>query len=100
MHLVKARASKAKENTERAKAKENNESKDSTGRRTRARTRARTRLSVGTAEDVGTARKNVVLRRTPQVVRREDTNPIVQMLTILTRNYHLLNQKLKLTNST
>ena len=45
-------------------------------------------------------RKTVGARRTPtKVVRRENTNPRVQMLTILTRNHQLLNQKMKLMNS-
>ena len=35
----------------------------------------------------------------PKVVRKENTNPGMQMLTILTRNHQLLNQKLKLMNS-
>ena len=58
------------------------------------------RLNVGIVEDVDTTRKIVGSRRTPKVVRRENTDPRVQMLTILTRNHQLLNQKLKLTNST
>ena len=57
-------------------------------------------LNVGIVEDVDTTRKIVGSRRTPKVVRRENTNPRVQMLTILSRNHQLLNQKLKLTNST
>ena len=48
---------------------------------------------------VDTTRKTVGSRRTPKVVRRENTNPRMKMLTILTRNHQLLNQKLKLTNS-
>ena len=55
--------------------------------------------SVGIVENVDTTRKTVGSRRTPNVVRRENTNPRMQMLTILTRNHQLLNQKLKLTNS-
>ena len=83
-----------------AKAKESKDSKDSTDRtRTKARTRTRTRLSVGIVENVDTTRKTVGARRTPKVVRREKTNPRMLMLTILTRNHQLLNQKLKLTNS-
>ena len=84
---------KGKARTERAKAKESR-----TG--TRARTRTRTRLNVGIVEDVDSTRKIVGSRRTPKVVRRENTDPGVQMHTILTRNHQLLNQKLKLTNST
>ena len=62
--------------------------------------KTRTRLNVGIVEDVDTTRKIVGSRRTPKVVRRENTDPGVQMHTILTRNHQLLNQKLKLTNST
>ena len=101
MHLAKARASKTKASTEKVKAKESKDSKDNIDRTgTRARTRTRTRLNVGIVEDVDTTRKIVGSRRTPKVVRKENTNPRVQMLTILTRNHQLLNQKLKLTNST
>ena len=46
-------------------------------------------------------RKIVGARRTPtKVVGRENTNPRMQMLTILTRNHQLLNQKSKSMNST
>ena len=48
---------------------------------------------------VDTTRKTVGARRTTKVVRKENTNPRMQMLTILTRNHQLLNQKLKLMNS-
>ena len=57
------------------------------------------RLNVGIVEYVDTTRKTVGARRTPKVVRKENTNPRMQMLTILTRNHQLLNQKLKLMNS-
>ena len=98
--LAKARASKPKASTERAKAKESKDSKDNTDRTgTRARTRTRTRLNFGTVENVDTTRKTVGSRRTLKVVRKENTNPRMQMLTILTRNHQLLNQKLKLTSS-
>ena len=101
VHLAQARASRARTSTEKAKAKESKDSKDNTDRTgTRARTRTRTRLNVGIVEDVDTTRKIVCSRRTPKVVRRENTDPRVQMLTILTRNHQLLNQKLKLTNPT
>ena len=85
------------------KGKGTKESKDSTdstdSTRTRARTRTRIRLNVGIVENVDTTRKTVGARRTPtKVVRRENTNPRMQMLTILTRNHQLLNQKLKLMN--
>ena len=53
------------------------------------------RLNVGIVENVDTTRKTVGARRTPKVVRKENTNPRMQMLTILTRNHQLLNQKLK-----
>ena len=97
----KGKGKQSKASTEKAKAKESKDSKDNTDRTgTRARTRTRTRLNVGIVEDVDTTRKIVGSRRTPKVVRRENTNPRVQMLTILTRNHQLLNQKLKLTNST
>ena len=98
MHLAKARANKAKASTARIKAKASKDSKDRT--RTRARTRARIRLNVGIVESADTTRKTVGARRTPtKVVRREDTNPRMQMLTILTRNHQLLNQKSKSMNS-
>ena len=75
-------------------SKDSKDSKDSTDRtKTRARTRTRTRLNVGI---VDTTRKTVGARMTTKVVRRENTNPRMQMLTILTRNHQLLNQKLKL----
>ena len=68
--------------------------------RTRTRTRARIRLNVGIVENVDTTRKTVGARRTPtKVVRRENTKPRMQMLTILTRNHQLLNQKSKSMNS-
>ena len=90
---------KGKQNTERAKAKESKDSKNSTDRTgTRARTRTRTRLNVGIVENLDTTR-TVGTRRTPKVVRRENTNPRMQMLTILTRNHQLLNGKLRLMNS-
>ena len=83
-----------------AKAKASKDSKDSMDRtRTRARTRARIRLNVGSVENVDTTRKTVGERRTPKVVRRENTNPRMQMLTFLTRNHQLLNHKLKMMNS-
>ena len=93
VHLAKARANKAKTSTARAKAKT---SKDSMDRR---RTRARIRLNVGIVENVDTTRKTVAARRTPKVVRKENTNPRMQMPTVLTRNRQLLNQKLKLMSS-
>ena len=74
--------------------------KDSMDRtRTKTRTRARIRLSVGIVENADTTRKIVGARRT-KVVRRENTNPRMQMLTILTRNHQLLNLKSKSMNST
>ena len=77
-------------------------SKDSTDRtRTRARTRTRIRLNVGTVQSADTTRKTVGARRTPtKVVRRENTNPRMQMLTISTRNHQKLNQKSKSVYST
>ena len=85
------KGSKAKASTERTKPKESKDSKDSTDRTgTRARTRTRIRLNVGAVENVDTTRKTVGSRRTPKVVRRENTNPRMQMLTILTRNHQLL----------
>ena len=96
VHLAKARAKKAKASTVRAKAEESNDSKDSTDR---TRTRTRIRLNVGIVENVDTTRKTVGARRTPKVVRKENTNPRMQMLAILTRNHQLLNQKLKLMKS-
>ena len=94
MHLAKARANKAKASTARAKAKASKDSTDKT------RTRASIRLNVGIVENVDTSRKTVGARRTPtKVVRRENTNPRMQMLTILTRNHQLLNQKSKAMNS-
>ena len=84
----------------KGKGKDSKDSKDSTDRtRTRARTRTRIRLNVGIVENVDTIGKTVGARRTPQVVRKENTNPRMQMLTILTRNHQQLNQKLKLRNS-
>ena len=72
MHLAKARASKAKASTERAKAKDRKDSKDSTDRTgTRARTRTRTRLNVGIVENVDATRKTDGSRRTPKVFRGE-----------------------------
>ena len=100
VHLGKARANKAKASTARAKAKASKDSMDSMDRtRTRARTRTRIRLNVEIVENVDTTRKTVGARRTPKVVRKENTNPRMQMLTILTRNHQLLNQKLNLMNS-
>ena len=97
VHLTKARANKAKANTARAKAKGSKDSKDSTDR---TRTRTRIWLNVGIVESLNTTRKTVGARRTPtKVVRSENTNPRMQMLTILTRN-HQLNQKSKSMNST
>ena len=77
-------------------------SKDSTDEtRTRARARIRIRLNVGIVESADTTRKTVGARRRPtKLVRRENTNPTMQMLTILTRNHQLLNQKSKSMNST
>ena len=84
VHLAKARANKAKASTARAKAKASRDSKDNMDRtRTRARTRARIRLFVGTVENVDTTRMTVGARRTPKVVRKENTNPRMQMLTNL-----------------
>ena len=40
--------------------------------------RTKTRLNVGIVEDVDTTRKIVGSRRTPKVVRRENTDPGVQ----------------------
>ena len=58
-------------------------------------------LNVGTVESADTTRKTVGARRTPtKVVRRENTNPRMKMLTILTRNHQMLNQKSKLVDST
>ena len=85
VHLAKARARKAEARMERAKAKDSTDNTDRTG--TRARTRIRTRLNVGTVGNVSTSRKIVGSRRTPKVVRRENTNTRMQMLTILTRNH-------------
>ena len=102
VHMAKARANKAKARTARVKAKAKAKaSKDSTDRtRTSAWTRARIRLNVGIVEDVDTTRKTVGARRTPtKVIRRENTNPLMQMLTILIRNHKLLNQKSQSMNS-
>ena len=78
VYLAKARANKAQASTARAKAK---------GRKDRTRTRTRIRLNVGIVESVDITRKTVGARRTPtKVVRKENTNPRMQMLTILTRN--------------
>ena len=95
----------AKASTARAKAKGSKDSKDSkdnkneTGVRTRTRTRIR--LNVGTVESADTTRKTVGARRTPtKAVRKESTNPRMQMLTILTRNHQFLNEKSKSMNST
>ena len=98
---AKARANKAKASTARAKAKACKDSKDSMDR-TRARTRTRIRLNVGIVESADTTRKTVGARRTPaKVVRREYTNTRMQrMLTILTRNHQMLNQKSKSVDST
>ena len=49
--------------------------------------------------NVDTTRKTDGARRTPKEVRMENTNSRMQVLTILTRNLQLLNQKLKLMNS-
>ena len=73
----------------RAKAKGSKDNKDSTDRR---RTRTRIRLNVEIVESADTARKTVGERRTPtKVVPRENTNPRMQMLTILTRKPFWLN---------
>ena len=97
VHLAKARASRARASTEKAKAKESKDSKDNKDRTgTRARTRTRTWLNVGIVEDVDTTRKIVGSRRTPKVVRRENTDPRMQKHTIFTRNHQLLNQKFKI----
>ena len=40
-------------------------------------------MSVGTVENVDTTRKTVGSRRTPKVVRRDNTNPRIEMLTNL-----------------
>ena len=94
VRLAKARASMV-----RAKAKGSKDSKDRT--RARTRTRIRIRLNVGTVESVDTTRRTVGARRTPtKVVRKENTNPRMQMLTILSRNHQLLNQKSKSVDST
>ena len=78
----KARANKAKASTARARAKGSKDSKDETG----LRTRTRIRLNVGIVESADTTRKTVGAKRTPaKVIRRENTNPRMQMLTILTR---------------
>ena len=89
----KGKQSKGKHGKGKGK-KKSKDSKDSTG------TRTKIRLNVGIVENVDTTRKTVGARRTPtKVVRSENTNPTMQMLTILTRNHQLLNQKLKLMNS-
>ena len=64
-------------------------------RQRQARTRTRIRLNVGTVESADTTRKTVGARRTlAKVVREESTIPRMQrMLTILTRNHQMLNQK-------
>ena len=101
--LAKARANKAKASTARAKAKGSKDSKDNKDEtRARTRTRTRIRLNVGTVESADTTRKTVGARRTEtKVVRKECTNPRMQMLTILTRrNQQVLNQKLKSDDST
>ena len=67
----------------RGKGKHGKGNTDETGVRTRTRTRIR--LNVGTLESADTTRKTVGARRTPKVVRKENTNPRMQMLTILTR---------------
>ena len=85
----------------KGKGKGSKDIMDSTDRtRTRARTRRRIRLVVGILESADTIRNIVGARRTPtKVVPRENTNPRMQMLTILTRNREMLNQKSKSMNS-
>ena len=98
----KGKQSKGKHGKGKAQ-REARTARDSTDRtRTRARTRTRIRLNVGrTVESADTTRKTVGARRTPtKVVRRENTNRRMQMLTILTRNHQMLNQKSKSMNST
>ena len=93
VHSAKARANKTEASTIRTETKESKDSKDSTNR---TRTKTRIRLNVGIVENTDTTRKTVGARRTPtKVVRRENTNARMQMLTILTRNHQLLNQKAK-----
>ena len=74
------------------KGKGKGKSKDSKDNTDRTGTRTRTRLNVGIVEDVDTTRNIVGSRSAPKVVRRENTNPRVQMLTILTRDHQLLNE--------
>ena len=65
----------------------------------KSKDKTRIRLNVGNVVSADTTRKIVGARRTPtKVVRRENTNSRMQMLTVLTRNHQLLKQKSKSMN--